>query len=57
MSKGIRSTRKKKNDNVKNARRFRGWGAFKDTHISFCKKKCCGAQNDSPCYSKPHKKK
>lgn len=35
----------------KNEHRFHGYGSFERTHISYCETHCCGAQNDSQCYS------
>jgi len=53
----IRTTRKKKNDGVKNAERFRGFGSFAETHVTYCRRRCCEAQNDSRCYIPKERKR
>ena len=53
----IRSTCKKcgkegKKDHSKNSHRFHGYESFATTHISYCKKKECGRQDDPTVYRK-----
>ena len=42
---------------TKNQHRFHGYGSFAETHISYCQKHACCAQNDSSCYSEAQKKR
>ena len=45
-----KSCKKCDTSHTKNEHRFHGYGSFAETHVSYCRRRCCAAQNDTKCY-------
>ena len=54
----IRSSCKKcTTTHSRNEHRFHGYGSFAETHVSYCRRRCCETQKDSRCYVPKLRKK